>query len=69
MCIGAQGEARRIVPKGAGQGLYIHAVLQRQRCKCVSEVMEPNVLRTDGLEDFLMGMPEGIRVEHPACLG
>ena len=69
MGVGAQGEARAVVPKGAGQGLHIHAVFQGQRCECMSEVMKPNVLRADCLEDLLMGMPEGIRVEHPACLG
>ena len=67
--IGAQGESCRVVAKGAGQGLYIHAVFQGQRCEGMSEVMEPNVLRTNSLKNFLMGVPEGIRVEHPASLG
>jgi len=35
----------------------------------VSEVVKPDVLRTDGLQDLLMGVPEGIRVEHGAGLG
>ena len=47
--VGAQGEACAVVPQGAGQGFHVYAVLQRQRCKCVSEVMEPNMLRPDGL--------------------
>ena len=69
MGVGAQGEARAVVPKSAGQGFHVHAVFQGQRCECVSEVMEPNMLRTDGLEDLLMGMPEGIGVEHSARFG
>ena len=69
MGISAEGEARAVMPKGAGQGLYIHTVFQGQRCEGVSEVMEPNMLRTDGLEDLLMGMPEGIGVEHSARFG
>ena len=69
MGVGAEGEACAVMPQGAGQGLYIHAVLQRQRCESVSEVMEPNVFCADGLENFLMSMPEGIGVEHPASLG
>ena len=31
--------------------------------------METYVLRTDGLQDLLMGVSEGIRVEHGAGLG
>ena len=67
--VGAQREPRAVVPQSAGQSFYIHAVLQGQRCEGVSEIMESNVLRADGLEDLLMGMPEGIGVEHPASLG
>ena len=57
------------MPQGAGQGLHIYTVLQRQRRECMSEVVESDVLRTDGFKDLLMGVPEGIRVEHPASLG
>ena len=67
--VGAEGEARAVMPQGAGQGLHIHPVLQRERCEGVPEIMEPDVLRTDRLEDLLVGMPERIRIEHPACLG
>ena len=67
--VGAQCEPCTVVSQGAGQRLHIHAVFQGQRCKCVSEVMEPNVLRADGLEDLLVGMPEGVRVEHSASFG
>ena len=35
----------------------------------VSEVVKPDVLRADGLQDLLMGVPEGVRVEHGAGLG
>ena len=67
--VGAEGESRAVMPQSTGQGFHVYAVLQRQRCEGVSEVMEPNVFRADGLEDLLMGVPEGIRVEHPASLG
>ena len=67
--IGAEGKSRRVVAQGAGQGLYIHAVFQGQRCECMSEVVESDMLRADGLENLLMGMPKGIRVEHSASLG
>ena len=35
MGVGAEGEACAVMPQGAGQGLYIHAVFQRQRCEGV----------------------------------
>ena len=69
MGVGTKGESRAVVSQGAGQGLHIHPVLQRERCEGVPEIMEPDVLRTDRLEDLLVGMPERIRIEHPACLG
>ena len=31
--VGAEHEARTVMPQGAGQGLHIHAVLQRQGCE------------------------------------
>ena len=67
--VGAESEARAVMSQGAGQGLHIHPVLQRERCEGVPEVMEPDMLSADGLEDLLVGMPERIRIEHPACLG
>lgn len=69
MGVCAQCEPCTVVSQGARQGLHIHAVFQGQRCEGVSEVMEPNVLRADGLEDLLVGMPEGVRVEHSASFG
>ena len=35
----------------------------------VSEVVKSDVLRADGLQDLLVGVPEGIRVKHCAGLG
>lgn len=69
MGIGTQGEPCAVMPQGAGQGFHVHAILQGQRCESMPEVMEPNVLRTNSLKNFLMGVPEGIRIEHSACLG
>ena len=67
--VGAEGKARVIVSQRAGQCLDIHALLEGQRGKGVSEVVKSDVLRTDGLQDLLMGVPEGVRVEHGASLG
>ena len=68
MGVGTKGESRAVVSQGAGQGLHIHAILQRQRCEGVSEIMEPDILRADGLEDLLVGVPEGVWIEHPSRL-
>lgn len=35
----------------------------------VLEIVEADVFRTDVLEDLLMGVPEGVRIEYPARLG
>ena len=67
--VGAEHEARTVMPQGAGQGLHIHAVLQRQGCEGMLEIVEADVFRTDVLEDLLMGVPEGVRIEYPARLG
>ena len=35
----------------------------------MSEVVEPDVLRADGLQNFIVGSPEGVRVIHGSGLG
>ena len=67
--VGAEGKARVIVAQCAGQRLDVHAVLEGQRGEGVSEVMKAYVFRTDCLQDLLMGVAEGVRVEHGAGLG
>ncbi len=65
MGVGAECEPCRVVPQGAGQSLHIHAILQRQRCEGVPEIMEPNMFRADGFQDLLVGMPKA----RPCFLG
>ena len=67
--VGAEGKARVIVSQCAGQRLDVHAVFEGQRGEGVSEVVKPDVFRADGLQDLLMDVPEGVRVEHGAGLG
>ena len=66
--VGTEGEARAVMSQGARQSLHIYPILQRQRCEGVSEVMEPNMFRADGFQDLLMGVSEGVRIEHPTRL-
>ena len=53
--------------------LKIHQAQAKNFCRVldirVSEVVKPDVLRADGLQDLLMGVAEGVRVEHGAGLG
>ena len=67
--VGAEGKARVIVAQCAGQRLDVHAVLEGQRGEGVSEVVKPDVLRTNGFQYLVVGVPEGVRVEHGAGFG
>ena len=60
--VGVQRESRRVVAQRAGQRFYVHAAFQRQRGEGVAEIVKPDVFRADGLQNFVMGSPEGIRV-------
>ena len=62
--VGVQCETRRIVAQRAGQRFHVHPAFQRQRGEGVSEVVEPDMLRTDGFQNFVMRSPESVRVIH-----
>ena len=53
--VGAEGEARAVMPQGAGQGLHIHPILERQRCEGVplrynyDKPEKPRISRVVGL--------------------
>ena len=67
--IGVQGEPSRVVTQGTGQRFHVHPAFQRQRCEGMSEVVEPDVLRADGFQNFIMRPPEGVWVIHGSGLG
>ena len=67
--IGVQGEPSRVVTQGTGQRFHVHPAFQRQRGEGVAQVMESNVFRADGFQNFVMGSPEGVRVIHGSGLG
>ena len=69
MGVGTEGESRTVMPQGTGQGLHVHPILQGQRCEGMPEIVESDMLSTDGFQDLLVGMPEGVRIEHASCLG
>ena len=67
--VGVQGEPRRIVAQRAGQRFHVYPAFQRQRGEGVSEIMEPDVLRADGFQNFVMRPAESVRVIHSPGLG
>ena len=67
--IGVQREPRRVVAQRAGQRFHVHPAFQRQRGEGVAQVMEPDMLRADGLQNFIVGSPEGVRVIHGSGFG
>ena len=48
---------------------HVHPAFQRQRCEGVAQVMEPDVFRADGLQNFIVGSAEGVWVIHSPGLG
>ena len=56
--VGVQREPRRVVAQRAGQRFHVYPAFQRQRGEGVSEIMEPNVLRTDGVQNFIVRVLE-----------
>ena len=67
--VGVQREPCRIVTQRAGQRFHVHPALQGQCGEGVSEIMEPNVLRADGFQNFIMRPSKGVRVIHGSGLG
>ena len=67
--VGVQREPCRIVTQRAGQRFHVHPAFQGQCGEGVSEIMEPNVLRADGFQNFIMGSSESVRVIHGPVLG
>ena len=52
--VGSQREARVEVTKHAGYRFHVYAILQRQRCECVSQVVKSQVFQSRVLQDFLV---------------
>ena len=62
--VGAESESRVVVAQHAGHRFDIHAVLQRQGCEGVSEVMKSDVFQPRVFQDLLVKVDHGIRVVH-----
>ncbi len=67
--VGVQCETRRIVAQRAGERFRIYSAFQRQRGEGVAQVMESDVLRADGFQNFIMRPAKSVRVIHGSGLG
>lgn len=52
--VGAEREARIEMAEHTRYRFYVHAVLECQRCECVSQVMKSQVFQPCVLQDFLV---------------
>ena len=67
MGIGIQREARRVVTQHTADSLDVHAVLERHRRECMSQVVEPDMLQSRVLEDPLVECYHRVGVIHFSC--
>ena len=67
--IGVQGKPCRIVAQRAGQRFHVHPAFQRQRGEGVAKIVKTDVLRADGLQNFVMRPPKSVRVIHGSGFG
>lgn len=52
--------------QGPRKRLHIHAILERKCGEKMPHIVEADVFRADCLQDFVVDMPEGIRIVHRA---
>ena len=62
--VGAERETCVIVPQHTGDRLDVHAILQGQGGKGVSQIVEADVFQSSILEDFLVEFYHGIGIVH-----
>ena len=67
MGVGAEREARVEVTEHTRYRFYIHAILECQRCECVSQVVKSQVFQPCVLQNFLVDVDHLIRMVHLTC--
>ena len=65
--VGAESEARVVVPEHTADGFDVHAILQCQGRECMSQIMKAYVLQSCVFENFLVEVYHRIRVIHFSC--
>lgn len=58
--VGVEGEPGAVVAEDAGQGFYVYAVLQRQRRKSVSQIVESHLVQPCPLQHPLEHFPRAV---------
>ena len=67
--VGAKGKSSVEMAEHTRYSFHIHAILQCQRRKCVSQVVKSKVFQSRVPQDFLVDVDHRVRVVHLACLG
>ena len=62
--VGAERKACIKVSEHTGHCFHVYAILERQRCECVSQVVKSQVFQSRILQDFLVDVDYRIRVVH-----
>ena len=65
--VGAERESRVEMTEHTRYGFHVYAVLERQRCECVSQVVKSQVFQPCVLQNFLVDVDHRVRVVHLAC--
>ena len=66
MGIGSQCKACVEVTEHTGYGFHVYAILQRQGCECVTQVVKSQVFQPCILQNLLVDVDYRIRVVHLA---
>ena len=67
--VGVQREPRRVVAQRTGQRFHVYPAFQGQCGEGVAQVMESDVLRADGFQNFIMRPAKSVRVIHGSGFG
>ena len=65
--IGSQREARVEVTEHTRYRFYVHAILECQRCECVSQVVKSQMFQSCIFQNLLVDVDHRIGVVHFAC--
>ena len=64
--VGAERKDCIEVTEHTRYGFHVHAILQCQRCECVSQVMKSQVFQSGVFQNFLVDVDHRIRMVHLA---
>ena len=62
--VGAEREACVEVAKHTGYRFYVYAILERQRCECVSQVVKSQVFQPCVFQNLFVDVDHRIRMVH-----